>query len=281
MFDTGEHFCVKKLQQKKDRVARSVFGRRINTKTDSKSGRYVRSRIPKGKTDDIAFDATLRAAILSKRVMADDCSRERMIDILEGDIRQKVREKKAGNAIVFVVDCSGSMGARQRMVETKGAILSLLIDSYQKRDKVGMIVFKGDKAEVLLSLTSSVELAKKQLEELPVGGKTPLAKGLLVCYKLFQNEFKKNAQIKPLMVLLSDGKANAGINTDDIFNEVKEISEEIKNIGINSIVIDTEAGMIQFNKAREIAEVLGGTYYKLEELMANNIVNAIEKNIYN
>jgi magnesium chelatase subunit D len=90
------------------------------------------------------------------------------------DIRHKVREKKVGNTLFFAVDSSGSMGARRRMTETKGALLSLLLDAYQRRDRAGLLAFRGNDAEVLLNITSSVELARKNLEELPTGGKTPL-----------------------------------------------------------------------------------------------------------
>ncbi|MFH1260231.1 MAG: VWA domain-containing protein [Elusimicrobiota bacterium] len=280
-FKTGEPFSIKKLEQPRDKILRAGSGRRSETKTDSKSGRYVRSRIPNGKPGDIAFDATLRAAVLYQKERTENRKSGGAVVIEHRDIRQKVREKKVGNAIVFVVDSSGSMGANRRMIETKGAILSLLIDAYQKRDRVGLVAFKGAEAEVLLPLTSSIELAKKRLEELPTGGKTPLAKGLLASYELFQNELRKNIKIKPLLVLISDGKANAGLAKANIFEEVKEIAGEIRAAGINSIVIDPESGMLSFNKAREIAAVLGGNYYKLENLTANNIVRTVEESIKN
>ncbi|MFH1666840.1 MAG: putative cobaltochelatase [Elusimicrobiota bacterium] len=280
-FKTGEPVPIKKLEPPGDRIIRTGSGRRSDTKTDSKSGRYVRSRIPEGKPNDIAFDATLRAAVLYQKERTENRKTGNAVVIEHRDIRQKVREKKVGNTIVFVVDSSGSMGANRRMIETKGAILSLLIDAYQKRDRVGLVAFKGDKAEVLLPLTSSIELAKKRLEELPTGGRTPLSKGLLAGYGLFQNELRKKIKIKPLLVLISDGKANVGIDQANIFEEVKNIAGEIKNSGINSIVIDTESGMICFNKAREIATLLGGNYYKLEDLTANNIVRTVEEFIKN
>lgn len=278
-FEVGETFAVRKIVTDKDRASRTGAGRRSTTKTYSKSGRYIRSKIPDEMTDDIAFDATLRASAPYQALRSKQIQKSNGVKIVvkPQDIRQKVREKKVGNTIVFVVDSSGSMGVNQRMIEVKGAILSLLIDAYQKRDKVALVAFKGDKAEILLPPTSSVELAKRQLEELPTGGRTPLSKGLLTGYKLLQNELRKNTEIKPLLVLISDGKANVSIGTENVFQEVKEIAGTIRKSGIKSIVIDTEAGFIRFNKSLEIAEAMGGRYYKLEDLKANNIVKAVEE----
>ncbi|MEW6556075.1 MAG: putative cobaltochelatase [Elusimicrobiota bacterium] len=280
-FEIGGSFAVKKIAPEKDRISRTGAGRRSSTKTHSKSGHYVRSKIPEVSTgfslrDDIAFDATLRAAAPHQNIRALEHKSTRVI-IKQQDIRQKVREKKIGNTIVFIVDSSGSMGANQRMIETKGAILSLLIDAYQKRDKVGLVAFKGNKAEVLLPLTSSVELAKKQLEELPTGGRTPLSKGLLTGYELLQNELKKNSKIKPLLVLISDGKANVSMGKENVFEEVRKIADDIRKSEIKSIVIDTESSFVSFNKSFEIADAMGGRYYKLEDLKAGDIVKAVEE----
>ena len=188
------------------------------------------------------------------------------------DIRKKVREKKIGNTVMFVVDSSGSMGVNKRMVETKAAILSLLVDAYQKRDKIGLAAFKGDSAEILLNPTSSVELAKKQLEELPTGGKTPLSKGLLAGYEVLRNELNKDKKIRPLLVIISDGKANVSINENsNPFNEANRIAEDIKHSGIKSIVIDTETGFIRLGRLQKLAETLGGKYYSLEDIKADTI----------
>jgi len=170
-FETGETYQVKQLSPEHDKINRNGSGRRTKTRTDSRSGRYVKSTIPHEKTSDIAFDATFRAAAPHQ------LNREKngvAIAIRQPDIREKVRERKIGNTILFVVDASGSMGAQQRMTAAKGAILSLLIDAYQKRDRVGLIAFKGDSAELILPPTSSVELARKYLQNMPTGGKTPL-----------------------------------------------------------------------------------------------------------
>lgn len=157
------------------------------------------------KTNDLAMDATLWAAApYQQRRKREDVA----ISIEESDIREKIREERVGNFIVFVVDASGSMGAGKRMVETKGAILSLLLDTYQKRDRVALAVFKGEGAEVVLPPTSRIELAHKLLEELPTGGKTPLSHGISLGYQTIRSYFRKHSNIYPLLITISDGKAN-------------------------------------------------------------------------
>ncbi|MDI6781987.1 MAG: VWA domain-containing protein [bacterium] len=253
---------------------RSSSGRRSNSRTDSKSGRYIRSTIPIGKPTDLALDATLRAAAPYQVHRDKDGV---AINIRPEDIREKVRKKKMGNTILFVVDASGSMGANQRMAATKGAILSLLIDAYQKRDKVGLVAFKNNRAELLLPPTSSVEMAKIRLQELPTGGKTPLSAGLSKGYEVLMQERTRDANSYPLLVLLTDGKANVGLdNNKPPREEVKEIAEQIKLSGMNSLVIDTEAGFVSFGLAKEVAESMGAKYLKLEELKAERIVNSIK-----
>jgi len=281
-FNTGEPYSVKKISLSKEVEVKSGSGRRSKAKSDTKSGRYIGSKIPQDKTpvcrqgrDDIAFDATLRA---SAPYQIHRKNSGVAVAIKPQDIRQKVREKKIGNTIMFVVDSSGSMGANKRMVETKGAILSLLIDAYQKRDKVGLVAFKGNKAEVLLHPTSSIELAKRQLEELPTGGKTPLSKGLLKGFEVLFNELKREKKIKPLLVIISDGKANVSINNNfHPFNEAKRIAENIRKTGIKSIVIDTETGFIRLGKLQELSEALGGKYYQLEDIKAEVISQIVRQ----
>lgn len=299
-FNTGEPHPVKKISLSKEVEIKSGSGRRSKAKSDTKSGRYIGSKIPQDKTDDIAFDATLRASApyqVSRRSIVHGpqvspqstvhspqnkgyrlSTMDHGLIIEPQDIRQKVREKKIGNTIMFVVDSSGSMGANKRMVETKGAILSLLIDAYQKRDKVGLVAFKGNKAEVLLHPTSSIELAKRQLEELPTGGKTPLSKGLLKGFEVLFNELKREKKIKPLLVIISDGKANVSINNNfHPFNEAKRIAENIRKTGIKSIVIDTETGFIRLGKLQELSEALGGKYYQLEDIKAEVISQIVRQ----
>lgn len=175
IFDIGPVFKVKEIGHRADRLFRQGSGRRSRTRTRQKKGRYI-SSIARRLTDDVALDATIRAAApyqLNRKT-----ANGLVVTIRSEDIREKVRETRTGNFLLFVVDASGSMGAKGRIVASKGAIMSLLKDAYQKRDRVAMVSFRKQEAVVNLPPTSSIHLARQLLKELPVGGKTPLAAGL-------------------------------------------------------------------------------------------------------
>lgn len=273
VFAVGKPFSIKRITHDKDRQARRGSGRRSRTQTDSSVGRYVRST-SRRERNDLAIDATIRAAAPFQR------SRQAnglALVIETSDIREKVREKRIGNFMLFVVDASGSMGARQRMIETKGAVLSLLQDAYQKRDKVGMVAFKGDRAEVLLPPTNSVELAQKCLAELPVGGKTPLAAGLTKAQEVVRQQLKRSPHMRPIVVILSDGKANVAAGGESPLTEAYRVAGAMRDEpAIKFIVIDTEKkGLLSFDKARELAVQLGGEYYCIEQLKVDNLVGIV------
>lgn len=277
-FETGAPFEVQDLRLPKEKETKDGAGRRSKTVSKDKRGRYTKSRLPKEKTGDIAFDATFRAAAPHQLDRGQESGRKILIE--HQDIRQKVREKKIGNLVLFVVDSSGSMGASQRMTAAKGAILSLLVDSYQKRDRVGMVAFKGNRAEVLLPPTNSVELASARLEELPTGGKTPLSSGLQLGLDIIRRELRKDECLATLMVLVTDGKANVSIQKEARpFEEAKEIAANIKSAGAKSIVIDTETGFVRLGKLQELSDALGGRYYPLEDIKAEAISNLVKETV--
>ncbi len=226
---------------------------------------------------DIALDATIRAAAPKQAYREKNGS---ALAIEKSDFRQKLRRRMVGNTIVFVVDSSGSMGAARRMTETKGAVLSLLMEAYQKRDRVALVAFKGDRAEVLLQPTASVELAQKCLEVLPTGGKTPLALGLARGLELIQKELLKDNKIKPLLVLISDGRTNVGIKPGaDPSSQSLDMARAVRDRQIQSLVIDTEAGFIRLGVLREMAREMGGTYVALEELRAEGIAGLVKQTL--
>ena len=277
VFPVGDTFKVRRIQIKRDRILRKGSGRRSRTRTSSKAGRYIMSTMER-KMNDLALDATLRAAApYQKRRSRQDVA----IVIEESDIREKIREKRIGNFIVFVVDASGSMGAGKRMIETKGAILSLLMDAYQKRDKVALVAFKGDSAQVLLPPTSSIELAHKLLEELPTGGKTPLCHGIFLGYQIIQSYFRKDPHIYPLLILISDGKANVSQYGGKPLSEAMEMAEEIKNDArVNTAVVNVEkSGLISFGLAHQLSLQMGARYFKIEDLKADTLVKVLQKDL--
>ena len=239
--------------------------------SESSDGRYVRSRIPYEKVSDIAIDATIRAAALHQHYGPEGMA----LKIEPSDIRQKVRERRMGNTILFVVDASGSMGARQRMTAVKGAIFSLLIDAYQKRDRVGLVVFRGSNAELLLPPTSSVELARTYLQSLPTGGKTPLAQGIMKGLDVLTRERTINRNMLPLMVLISDGKANVAMGDGIPVEEAKFAASLVKSAGIPSLVIDSEQNFLSFGLAEVLSHEFGGRYVKLDDLAEQDLAGVV------
>jgi magnesium chelatase subunit D len=272
VFAMGESYQIKQFAPEFHRSNRKGSGRRSKTLTGSKQGRYIKSAIPREKTTDLAFDATLRAAAPFQSVRENNGN---AIIIHNSDFRKKIREKKIGNLVLFIVDASGSMGAQQRMVASKGAVLSMLLDAYQKRDKVGLIAFKGESAELLLPPTSSVELAQKYLQEMPTGGKTPLSHGLMKGYETIQAELRRDPDTCPFMVLISDGRANVSMNGESPLQETMSIASLFRDQGIQSAVIDTESSMIKFGLAQEVSSALGARYLALEDLKADSIIKAV------
>ena len=317
-FEVGTPFSLHSLQvQPPDQRVRSASGRRARTVSGSSDGRYVGARAPQGKARDLALDATMRAAapyqrrrhseysavqksplnpLLQKGGLggfepADKLNAEPAVLIEPWDVREKVRETKTGALILFVVDASGSMGAQRRMVAVKGAILSLLLDAYQRRDRVGMISFRGTGAELLLPPTGSVDLAQMHLREMPTGGRTPLSRGLHLALEVVEIERMKDKQMLPLMVLLSDGRANvrSGLAAGDPevpgqatagaeltpAAETKAIAELVRERQIPSLVIDTELDFIKLGLARPIAEAMGAHYMKLDDLRGDSLAQAV------
>jgi magnesium chelatase subunit D len=190
--------------------------------------------------------------------------------VLRGDLREKVREGREGNLILFVVDASGSMAARRRMSAVKGAILSLLADAYRRRDKVGLVSFRGEGAQLLLPPTSSVELAAPRLEELPTGGRTPLAAGLEKAAEVLKCAELQDAERRSLLVLLTDGRATAG-------PDPCRAAAELRALGVASVVVDTEEGYVRLGMAGEVADALGSRWLRLEDLRADSLVELVER----
>lgn len=270
----GETFQVIPWQtDAQDRLWRQGNGRRSKSRSLSRQGRYIAYRLPQGRVTDLAFDATLRAAAPYQRLRR---KAGQALVLKPGDLREKVREKRVGNTLLFLVDASGSMGAQERMKATKGAIVSLLTDAYQKRDNVGLIAFRKTGAELLLDITRSVDLAEKKLKEMPTGGRTPLAAGLELSYQVLKARRLKDPEMLPVLILLSDGRANFSSGQQDPLIEAKELAAKIAAEGIRSLVVDTEKDVIELGLAKELAEALTARYYKLEELNAERMVTAVK-----
>ena len=194
--------------------------------------------------------------------------------IAESDIMEKVREDKVGSTTLFVVDASGSMGARKRMSAAKGAVLSLLIDAYQKRDRVGLISFRGNNATLLVPPTNSIDLAKRNMDVMPTGGKTPLSNALMTAFRTFEREIKQHPKDRMSMILISDGKGNVSMSSMRPLEEAMMIAGEIKGLNVSSLVLDTEVSAVSLGFAKRISDSLGGRYMRLSDIESSSIIDA-------
>lgn len=188
------------------------------------------------------------------------------------DLRYALREGREGNLVLFCVDASGSMGARERMREVKSAVLSLLLDAYQRRDKVGMVSFRRGEADLVLPPTTSVEAAAKRLEELPTGGRTPLAEGLLKAGDALRVEALRDPKRRPLLVVVTDGRATHG---PDPVARSHAAAGLLANNGIASVVMDCETGRMRLGLAGELAQRLGGEHVPLGEVAADTLAGEV------
>lgn len=258
------------IQNEKKRFSPKGSGKRNMTRSDERQGRYVKAGIPKGETHDIAIDATLRAAAPhQKGRRSNGCA----VVIRHEDIRRKEREKRTGNIFLFLVDASGSMGARERMKAVKGVVFKMLTDAYQKRDRVGMIAFRRDRAEVLLPITRSIEFAQKKLAALPTGGKTPLAQGLIKAEDMLDRLYKQDPLQDPVLILITDGRATNSLNknTDPVRDALSE-AERIGHRHMLAAVIDTESSFIKLGLAKELAQKMGASYFHVDKISEDRLL---------
>ena len=270
MFEVGRQFRVIDYMGKGKaprKQSGSRKGRRSEMECKGASGRQVSSRIPDGKTQDIALGATIRAAALSHKGQG---SGDMRIEVRDSDIREKVRRVRAGCTVMFVVDASGSIGARRRMAAVKGAVLSMLKDSYVKRDRVGLMIFRRRSAEVLLPPTRSVEYGYKLLEDIPTGGRTPLSAALISAEEYMTSYSRTHPGERCFIVLMTDGRSNvASTEGADPNKEAREIADSISIPGTQWIVVNTGNGFRLFDSASELASHLDALYFDLEELDAD------------
>ncbi len=272
--DVGNTFRPQKLQTPLDKLPRRTAGKRSRTRTERKRGRYVSSRPMTGDKTDIAFDATFRqAAPFQIRRAREDVA----LAIETHDLRKKVRVRRAANLILFVVDASWSMAAAERMIATKGAIMSLLIDAYQKRDRVGLVVFQKEDARLVLPPTSSVDLAQKALKDIPVGGKTPLSAGLLLAFEVLVRERARDREVMPLMILVTDGAGNVAMTDLPPQEEALRIAEMIDKSDLRTVVINTEHEAFDRGLAQNLADSLGGPCYTLKQLRAEDLYHTVRE----
>lgn len=248
-------------------LGEGAAGRRSRARTDH--GRTTGARRPRGALTKLHLAATVQAAAPHQRARGRS---GRGLVVRRDDLRQATREGREGNLVLFVVDASGSMAARARMSAVKGAVLSLLLDAYQRRDKVGLITFRGKDATVALPPTSSVDAAAVRLESLPTGGRTPLSAGLLKAHDVLRVERLRDPARRPLLVVVTDGRATGGPDPVALGTRAARLHAAE---GTASVVVDCESGPVRLGLAGALAGELGGTAVTLDELRADSIAGLV------
>lgn len=190
---------------------------------------------------------------------------------------RKVRVRRTSNLILFLVDASWSMAVSERMQATKGAILSLLTDAYQRRDRVGLIVFQKSRSTLILPPTNSVVLAQRALAAIPVGGKTPLSSGLLMAADVIQREKLLHPEVVPLLIVLTDGAGNVSMGSQPPLEEAYNLADQLAHEHVHSVVINMEHVSFDQGLAYALADHLECPCYALEELKAENLVYTVRQ----
>lgn len=236
--------------------------------------------------------ATLRGRTIGDRPMTDGSSALAVIPTLRrvgerrgatannafsvDDLRAEVRESKVARLIVFAVDASGSMATRRRIDAATGAVMGLLGDAYRRRDRVALVSFAGTEARVVLRPTGSVELARARVAGIPVGGATPLAAGLAAAHDMIRSS--TTTGLRPLLVVLTDGRATEADGSDP-FEAALIAGARLRNDGVETLVVDVEDAPIRLNLAGRLAEEIGATYVRLDDLVPGAVESAVRKHL--
>jgi magnesium chelatase subunit D len=240
--------------------------------------------VPDGAPASVAVGATVRAAAARRAGAADGGDQNGIALVEPADLREAVRERRAGTLVVLAVDASGSMGAQRRMEAAKGAAVSLLLDAYQRRDRVALVTFRGDDAQVALRPTSSVEVARARLGELPTGGRTPLAAGIGAALELAVAAGRGSdasggageGAHRPLVVLVSDGRATSAPDGADPVQAAQEAAAAVRRRGVPAVVVDAEGGDgPRLGLAADLAAAMGARYLTLADLSAGALTDVV------
>jgi magnesium chelatase subunit D len=237
---------------------------------DGSRGRLIGDGVPDGPVGAVAVAATARA-VAERRALDPEGPA-----VLPEDLREARREQRTGNLLVLAVDASGSMGARRRMEAVKGAVLGLLVDAYQRRDRVALVAFRGEAAEVLLRATGSVEVARARLADLPTGGRTPLAAGIDAALAVATSPANRGSGQRPLLVLVSDGRATVAHDGDPVA-AARRAAATVRTRRVDAVVVDAEDGAGRLGLAEEIADEMGARYLRLAELSAGALEHALRE----
>jgi magnesium chelatase subunit D len=253
-----------------------LAGRRGPKRATLRSGRHIRSAaVGRGEHGfAIAVDATLRRAAQRRALGARPAAAP--VAVRSEDLQKKVRERARNTLVIFVVDASDSMGTEERMAAAKGAALALLTRAYQRRDRVGLVAFRDEAAEVLLRPTTSVSLARDSLRRLPTGGATPFADGLWKAWQLARIERLRDPEIQPLLVIISDGEANVPLERGrEPAEELRSLAQALRGDRMRAVAIDTTEPAARSQPMLRLAESLGAAYHRVRQLQVRQVVEAV------
>jgi Mg-chelatase subunit ChlD len=218
----------------------------------------------------LAVAATARAAAVRRDADPDGPP------VVAADLRNAVREQRVSALVVLTVDASASMHAARRIEAAKGAVVRLLLDAYQRRDRVAVVAFRGDDADVVLRPTGSVEVARARVAELESGGATPLAAGIDAARAVAEAATDHD----PVIVLVSDGRATSAPPGADPVAEAMAAARRVRGAGIASVVVDAEQGSARLGLAREVAHAMGASLVQLDELSADALAGAVRAAVH-
>lgn len=265
------------MENKKRRITMNVSGQRIAHPTHDKKGKYVGGRKPRNfnfnNSEDIAVNETINNAAIDSEnheILQGGGS----LVIKEKHLRAKKRKGKSSYLVIFCVDASGSMGVDDRMKTVKGAIFSILQSNYVYRDKVSLVVFRKDKAEVILPPTRSTDLAYKLLKDIPTGGTTPLVEGLMKATDIALEEERKGTGYIPMIVLITDARGNVFYN--DAIEDVMKTGEYIAKKELDLLIIDTENSEVRLGICKKLAEASDAYYYHLDDLSQTSLNKVLQ-----
>ena len=265
---------------RRERRRGDLPGKRSTVRADENRGRCVGARPDGAPCRDIALDATIRTAALSQGHRA---RRSGALRVEPADLHVKIRERKVGNLFLFAVDCSGSMRGERQILAAQAAVLALLVDAYQRRDRVGLVAFRDQSAAVVLRPTASIELAREAFRSLALGGPTPLSRGLLTAFQLIQRELRRDRDLIPVLIVVSDGCANVSMGETPPCAEASLVGEMFRARKIRCIVLGTAGrgwrlsdGTL-FAPAQDLAAAMGGEFHPIDDLAADGILALVNQ----
>jgi magnesium chelatase subunit D len=236
--------------------------------TGSVASRRAVRATPYDQSGTLAINETLTAAATRGRRVG-----ERGIALAPSDLMQHGRSGPGRSHVLFLVDASASMATQRRLELAKSAALGLLKSSYQHRDEVALMTFRGEGADLVMPFTSGIEGVEQALGDVPTGGRTPLARALIDATEMLRTREPS------LLVVFTDGRANVSVANGDPWEESLAACGPLKAACAGAVVIDCEPGPIVLGRARQLAAALGAECITLSTLEASDLAVRILRRI--